>query len=81
MRAGPQLGVAKAARAPPCTLPILGRRFYSNDNNLLFLFEKNYVKAFSNSLFLKKDCLNIHSIEIHSYRCKKIGLFGIIFGF
>ena len=26
MRAGPQLGVAKAARAPPCTLPILGRR-------------------------------------------------------
>ena len=31
MRAGPQLGVAKAARAPPCTLPILGRRFYSLD--------------------------------------------------
>ena len=27
MRAGPQLGVAKAARAPPCTLPILGRRY------------------------------------------------------
>ena len=27
MRAGPQLGVAKAARAPPCALPILGRRF------------------------------------------------------
>ena len=27
LRAGPQLGVAKAARAPPCTLPILGRRF------------------------------------------------------
>ena len=27
MREGPQLGVAKAARAPPCTLPILGRRF------------------------------------------------------
>ena len=29
MRAGPQLGVAKAARAPPCTLPILGRRFFT----------------------------------------------------
>ena len=28
MRAGPQLGVAKATRAPPCTLPILGRRFF-----------------------------------------------------
>ena len=27
MREGPQLRVAKAARAPPCTLPILGRRF------------------------------------------------------
>ena len=27
MRAGPQLRVAKAARAPPCTLPILGRRY------------------------------------------------------
>ena len=27
MREGPQLGVAKAARAPPCTHPILGRRF------------------------------------------------------
>ena len=26
MREGPQLRVAKAARAPPCTLPILGRR-------------------------------------------------------
>ena len=25
MRAGPQLGVAKAARAPPCTLPILAQ--------------------------------------------------------
>ena len=29
MREGPQLGVAKAARAPPCTLPILGRRLES----------------------------------------------------
>ena len=28
MREGPKLGVAEAARAPPCTLPILGRRFY-----------------------------------------------------
>ena len=25
------LTLAKAARAPPCTLPILGRRFYSLD--------------------------------------------------
>ena len=25
MREGPQLGVAKAARAPPCTLPILAQ--------------------------------------------------------
>ena len=25
MRAGPQLGVAKAARPPPCTLPILAQ--------------------------------------------------------
>ena len=32
MRAGPQLGVAKAARAPPCTLPILGRRFILTTN-------------------------------------------------
>ena len=36
LRAGPQLGVAKAARAPPCTLPILGRRF------ILDLLNKNY---------------------------------------
>ena len=34
MRAGPQLGVAKAARAPPCTLPILGQRFHSHNNKL-----------------------------------------------
>ncbi|OWV10358.1 hypothetical protein B7989_12170 [Fibrobacter sp. UWB5] len=27
MREGTQLGVAKAARFPPCTLPFLGRRF------------------------------------------------------
>ena len=37
MRAGPQLRVAKAARAPPCTLPILGRRFHSPDELLYFL--------------------------------------------
>ena len=30
MREGPQLGVAKAARAPPCTHPILGRRLLQN---------------------------------------------------
>ena len=35
-RAGPLLRVAKAARAPPCTLPILGRRFY-------FLDEYHYI--------------------------------------
>ena len=28
MREGTQLGVAKAARFPPCTLPFLGRRFF-----------------------------------------------------
>ena len=37
MRAGPQLGVAKAARAPPCTLPILGRRFYFQYESFQFL--------------------------------------------
>ncbi len=38
MRAGPQLGVAKAARAPPCTLPILGRRFILSTINNNFLY-------------------------------------------
>ena len=28
MREGTQLGVAKAARSPPCPLPFLGRRFH-----------------------------------------------------
>ena len=37
LRAGPQLGVAKAARAPPCTLPILGRRFILDDDRLFIL--------------------------------------------
>ncbi len=35
MRAGPQLGVAKAARAPPCTLPILGRRSILTPINII----------------------------------------------
>ena len=37
-RAGPQLRVAKAARAPPCTLPILGRRFILSTINYNFLY-------------------------------------------
>ena len=37
-RAGPQLGVAKAARAPPCTLPILGRRFCTHNDKSLYIF-------------------------------------------
>jgi hypothetical protein len=50
MREGPQLGVAKAARAPPCTLPILGRRlpfirqFISiKEMNLLFFLKYKKV--------------------------------------
>ena len=32
MREGTTLGVAKAARSPPCTLPFPGRRFYSHND-------------------------------------------------
>jgi dTDP-4-dehydrorhamnose 3,5-epimerase-like enzyme len=53
MRAGPQLGVAKAARAPPCTLPILGRRnHYHNELSLHHYFKTNYL-AYSH-----KNCNN-----------------------
>ena len=43
MRAGPQLRVAKAARAPPCTLPILGRRLHSHDEQSL---SPNYLTIY-----------------------------------
>ena len=46
MRAGPQLGVAKAARAPPCTLPILGRRFYSPNNDYSSLIPQVHFQIF-----------------------------------
>ena len=52
MRAGPQLGVAKAARAPPCTLPILGRRFY--------LFNEEYSSYLNQ--YLTYTFNNIHSL-------------------
>jgi hypothetical protein len=45
MRAGPQLRVAKAARAPPCTLPILGRRFHSLNDFLLSFYKMRYYLA------------------------------------
>ncbi len=39
MREGPQLGVAKAARSPPCTLPFPGRRSQDlvDEEHLFFL--------------------------------------------
>ena len=43
MRAGPKLRVAKAARAPPCTLPILGRRLHFRDDLSLSL---NYITTY-----------------------------------
>ena len=42
---GPLLGVAKAARAPPFTLPILGRRFHFLSALTTFLF--TIITAFS----------------------------------
>ena len=57
MREGPQLGVAKAARAPPCTLPILGRRlpfirqFISiKEMNLLFFSNTKMFIAYKKPL-------------------------------
>ena len=50
MREGPLLGVAKAARAPPFTLPILGRRFHFHTATELFSINKysriNHSKNF-----------------------------------
>ena len=43
MREGTQLGVAKAARAPPCTLPFLGRRFHSLDVISYSSFTNEYL--------------------------------------
>ena len=48
MREGPQLRVAKAARAPPCTLPLLGRRLshikqFISCKNCLFRVEKRIL--------------------------------------
>ena len=43
MREGTQLGVAKAARSPPCTLPFLGRRFHSLDVISYSSFTNEYL--------------------------------------
>ena len=56
MRAGPQLGVAKAARAPPCTLPILGRRFC--------LLPLNYYPKVSKCLTFAGEMFVIAVMEI-----------------
>ena len=57
MRAWPQLGVAKAARAPPCTHPILGRRFHSHNVNLSFLYNN----------LTSHLILNNYSLDTHFY--------------
>ena len=55
MRAGPQLGVAKAARAPPCTLPILGRRF------ILTTTISNHFNYTKISHYTEKKCFVINA--------------------
>ena len=50
MRAGPQLGVAKAARAPPCTLPILGRRFVLTLLIIRFFFIEHLPNSYNNCI-------------------------------
>ena len=50
MRAGPKLGVAKAARAPPCTLPILGRRFCFQ--TLKYYLNEIFCLAFVGEMFV-----------------------------
>ena len=61
MRAGPQLGVAKAARAPPCTLLILGRRFYFlYDMLFIHLYIKSrWIRVISELFFTKRDVCQI----------------------
>jgi hypothetical protein len=57
MREGPQLGVAKAARAPPCTLPILGRRS-SIVCQLFSLSSPNHLQGFiSDGIFQKANLI------------------------
>ena len=54
MRAGPQLRVAKAARAPPCTLPILGRRFIlTTKNKALTFFIFLAINKIANQYFFR----------------------------
>jgi len=50
MRAGPQLGVAKAARAPPCTLPILGRRYVLTLLIIRFFFIEHLTNSNNNCI-------------------------------
>ena len=50
---------AKAARAPPCTLPILGRRFHSHNVNLSFRYNK----------LTSHLTLNNYSLDTHFYFC------------
>ena len=49
MREGPQLRVAKVARAPPCTLPILGRCFFffPHFTPILFFLPSRYIHIYN----------------------------------
>ena len=67
MREGPQLRVAKAARAPPCTLPILGRRL-SGIRSLFYLLKR--------LLQTKKELTGINVLLIAAYE----GLVGAEYG-
>ena len=44
MREGTRLGVAKAVRSPPCTLPFLGRRFFKEASFSIFVFVLSFLK-------------------------------------
>ena len=63
MRAGPQLGVAKAARAPPCTLPILGRRFHSLNVNL-FTQKRTFISLNTEEVLVNYNEVGVVCVDL-----------------
>ncbi len=77
MRAGPQLGVAKAARAPPCTLPILGRRFHSLNVNL-FAQKRTFISLNTEEVLVNYNEVGVVCVDLWKlqkmYKHKKASL-------
>ncbi|MBR6832630.1 MAG: hypothetical protein IKM81_04445 [Fibrobacter sp.] len=72
LREGTQLGVAKAARFPPCTLPFLGRRFFSQ-NKREFGLQAHFISLGIPSQYERGMGQSFHFVSSFALRVTAFG--------